>query len=155
MIKQLLILVASIIILSGCNSNEEVIDTEYPVIDITFSDSFPTQCSSIRRGEAFTFKAKFRDNMQLGSFSIDIHHNFDHHTHSTEVNDCGLDVIKTPVKPFFFIKNYSIPDGLREYVAELTMEVPADIDAGDYHFTIMLTDEEGWQSIKGLSIKIN
>jgi hypothetical protein len=32
--------------------------------------------------------------------------------------------------------------------------VPAGVDDGDYHFMIRLTDEEGWQSIKGISVKL-
>nr|WP_244939634.1 DUF4625 domain-containing protein [Arcticibacter tournemirensis] len=32
--------------------------------------------------------------------------------------------------------------------------MPADADPGDYHFMIKLTDKEGWQTIKGLSIKL-
>lgn len=28
------------------------------------------------------------------------------------------------------------------------------IDAGDYHFMIRVTDKEGWQTMKGLSLKI-
>ena len=37
----------------------------------------------------------------------------------------------------------------------MEIKVPENVDSGDYHFMILLTDEEGWQTIKGLSIKIN
>lgn len=145
---------ACLIITAGC-SEEENIDTEYPVIITDFEGAFPTQCSSVDKGTAFTFKVRFSDNVELGSFSLDIHHNFDHHTHSTEVNDCDMAPVKTPVNPFVLIKNYRIPQGLREYEATAEIHIPDDIDSGDYHFMILLTDKEGWQSIKGLSIKIN
>ena len=139
-----------------CSCEEEVeIDTEYPEIDIAFDEAFPKQCSSINRGEAFIFKARFTDNIQLGGFSVDIHHNFDHHTHSTEVNDCDMESVKEPDNPFLFIQNHPIPEGQNEYIAEMQIEVPENVDSGDYHFMILLTDEEGWQTIKGLSIKIN
>lgn len=143
-----------LLLVGGC-SDDESIDTTYPVISVDFTEAFPKQCSGINKGEMFTFKARFTDNAGLGSFSLDVHHNFDHHTHSTEVNDCDMDPVKVFVKPFLMIKNYSIPDGLREYEADVDIEVPGDVDSGDYHLMILLTDKAGWQSIKGLSIKIN
>jgi hypothetical protein len=142
-----------LLVVTGCGEDPEI-DTEYPEIDIAFDQAFPKQCSHLNKGEVFTFKARFTDNLQLGGFSLDIHHNFDHHTHSTEVNDCDMDAVKEPHKPFLYINNFPIPDGSQEYIAELQIEVPQDIESGDYHFMILLTDKEGWQTIKGLSIKI-
>ncbi|KEO75474.1 DUF4625 domain-containing protein [Anditalea andensis] len=138
---------------AGCSDHHEMIDTEYPEI-LLHQDAFPIQCSTINKGETFTFRAFFHDNVQLGSYSLDIHHNFDHHTHSTEVEECDLDRIKVPEKPFLFIRNYPIPEGLREYPASTEIEVPEDIDSGDYHLMIRVTDKEGWQTMIGLSIKI-
>lgn len=146
-------LLVSAVMFSSCGDDEQI-DTEYPVIDIAFEEAFPIQCSNVERGGSFIFKARFTDNMQLGGFSLDIHHNFDHHTHSTEVNDCDMGAVKKPENPFLFIKNYLIPDGVREYAAEVEIEVPDDVEAGDYHFMILLTDHEGWQTIKGLSITL-
>lgn len=141
-------------LLGGCSKDKESIDTEYPVINITASDAFPKQCSVLKRGEKFNFRAQLSDNVQLGSVSIDIHHNFDHHTHSTEVDNCGADPIKTPVKPFLLIQSFSIPSGQKTYHINEELSVPTDVDPGEYHFMIRLTDKEGWQTIKGLSIKI-
>jgi hypothetical protein len=151
-IAALLLLMAT---LAACKKDkQETVDTEYPVIDISAQNGFPKQCSSIERGGKFMFLAQLTDNAELGSVSVDLHHNFDHHNHSTEVDDCGLDPIKTPVKPFLLIQGYSIPQGLKSYQVQQEITVPADIDPGDYHFMIRLTDKEGWQTIKGLSIKI-
>lgn len=137
----------------GCKK-ENAPDTEYPVINISATDAFPIQCSSMSRGQKFMFKAHFSDNVELGSYSLDVHHNFDHHNHSTEVNDCNMDPVKIPVKPLLLIKTYDIPKGQKSYSANIELEVPADVDQGDYHFMIRLTDQQGWQTIKGLSIKI-
>lgn len=144
-----------IALFAGCKKdNEKKIDTEYPVIDVTGTSAFPKQCSTVKRGQKFMFSAQLSDNESLGSVSIDIHHNFDQHTHSTEVESCNLDPKKTPVKPFLLIQTYNIPAGLKTYEVQQEITVPADIDAGDYHFMIRLTDKEGWQTIKGLSIKV-
>lgn len=141
--------------ISACKKdNNEAIDTEYPEINVTAANAFPKQCSTIKRGEKFMFRAQLSDNTQLGSVSVDIHHNFDHHTHSTEVESCSMDPKKTPVKPFLLIQAYPIPAGLKTYEVQQEITVPSDIDAGDYHFMIRVTDKEGWQTIKGLSIKI-
>jgi len=139
---------------TSCSSDNAEIDTEYPVIDISVANAFPIQCSTIERGKTFTFKATFNDNVALGSYSLDIHHNFDHHTHSTEVTSCEMDAVKKPLKPMLFINNYTIPNGVKSYEATAQITIPADVDPGDYHFMIRLADKEGWQTLKGLSIKI-
>ncbi|MBW1657305.1 DUF4625 domain-containing protein [Flavobacterium quisquiliarum] len=146
--------VLALAFISSCSSDNTEIDTEYPVIDITGSNAFPIQCSTIERGQTITFKATFNDNVSLGSYSLDIHHNFDHHTHSTEVTNCEMEAVKKPVKPMLFINNYTIPNGVKSYEATTQITIPADVDPGDYHFMIRLTDKEGWQTLKGLSIKI-
>jgi uncharacterized membrane protein len=61
---------------------------------------------------------------------------------------------KVPVNPLLLIKTFELPGGLQEYQATLEIDVPEDVDPGDYHFMIKLTDREGWQTIKGISIKI-
>lgn len=152
--KTLTIVLISLLALVSCSSDNNGIDTEYPVIDISASNAFPVQCSEVTRGQKITFRAQFTDNTELGSYSLDIHHNFDHHTHSTEVNTCVADPVKKPVNPMLYINSVTIPKGQKSYEAIQEITIPADIDPGDYHFMIRLTDKEGWQTIKGLSIKI-
>lgn len=139
---------------ASCKKDKEEIDTTYPTINIEASNAFPKQCSVVKRGEKFIFKADFSDNVELGAVSVDIHHNFDQHSHSTEVAACNMDAKKTPVNPLKFIKDFSIPTGQKNYQISQEIVIPANIDAGDYHFLIRLTDKSGWQTIKGLSIKI-
>ncbi|KAA6438440.1 DUF4625 domain-containing protein [Dyadobacter flavalbus] len=153
-ISQFILLTVIALFTVACDKDEPTVDTAYPVIDATAAGTFPVQCSTVKRGEKFTFRAAFSDNMALGSYSLDIHHNFDHHTHSTEVSDCSTDPVKKPVNPFLLIKSFDIPENQRAYTATQEIEVPADIDPGDYHFMIRLTDKEGWQTLRGISIKI-
>lgn len=152
--KQLLVAAAMALFTIACNQDETAIDTEYPVIDTSAPGTFPVQCSTLQRGEVFTFKATFSDNIAVGSYSLDIHHNFDHHSHSTEVSDCQTDPVKKPVNPFLLIKSFDITPGQQRFQASQQIEIPTDIDPGDYHFMIRLTDKEGWQTIRGISIKI-
>lgn len=97
---------------------------------------------------------RFSDNEELGAFSLDIHHNFDHHTHSTDPLPCELGPIKDPVNPFRLIKEYQIPSGLTSHLAEVEISIPADVDPGDYHLMVRLTDKAGWQTLRGISIKV-
>jgi hypothetical protein len=157
--KSNLIYSLSILILlsTGCSNDEP--DKEKPIIDLTIQDASPTNCDTLYFGETFEMKMKFSDNVELGSFSIDIHNNFDHHSHSTEVTECSLGPKKDPVNPFVFIDDYTIPAGLAEYETNLSIAVPegngAELyDEGDYHFFISLVDKEGWSAQKGLSIKM-
>ncbi|WP_026632146.1 DUF4625 domain-containing protein [Dyadobacter alkalitolerans] len=153
-LRQFILLAVIALAAVGCDRDEPAIDTDYPVIEAEAPGTFPIQCSTLKRGEAFTFKATFSDNIALGSYSVDIHHNFDHHTHSTEVSDCNMDPVKKPVNPFLLIKSFDIDPSQQRFEASQTIKVPAGIDPGDYHFMIRLTDKEGWQTIRGISIKI-
>ena len=156
--KTFLILFLALAILNVCIKDDET-DKQKPLIDLTIQGAFPVNCDTIYFGESFVFKVFFSDNTELGSFSIDIHHNFNHHSHSTEVTECNLYPKKNPVNPFVFIQDYDIPAGLQEYETNQTISVPSGnsgglFDEGDYHFFLRLTDKEGWSTQKGLSIKM-
>ncbi|UYQ91194.1 DUF4625 domain-containing protein [Chitinophaga horti] len=141
-------------LLASCSKDKDDTDTTYPEIGLNIANAFPTQCGTVKRGEAFTFRALLTDNRELGSVSVDVHHNFDQHSHSTEVVNCENDPKKAAVNPFVFINSYTIPAGLKEYQPEVSINVPADVDPGDYHFLVRVTDKAGWQTIRGISIKI-
>ncbi len=72
----------------------------------------------------------------------------------TEIGECTVEAIKTPIKPFTLVKTVNIPGQPQQYDAELKIDVPADIDPGNYHFMIQVTDLAGWSSQKGISIRI-
>ncbi len=157
-VKNYVFLILLIILFNACEKDEDI-DTEKPEIDLSLADAFPVQCDTIYFGETFEFKALFSDNVELGSFSIDIHNNFDHHSHSTEVSECEPEPDKDPVNPYLFINDYDIPVSLNEYETAVFITVPSGdgtslYDEGDYHFYISLTDKEGWSTQKGLSIKM-
>ena len=145
------------IVFASCS--REKIDEKKPEIDLTFSGAFPQNCDTIWLGESFAFKMLFTDNVELGSFSIELHENFDHHAHSTELTECDLDPVKTPENPLYFIRDFEIPTGLTEYETNIQISLPEEnnegkFDEGDYHFFIRITDREGWSAQKGLSVKL-
>lgn len=139
-------------LLTACASDEPGIDTTYPVISA--EGLYPQPCTMLERGKTYTFTVTFSDNLELGSYKFDIHHNFDHHNHSTTVESCDEDPVKEPVKPFLLVYPQDIPAGSTRYTAEVPVSIPADVDVGDYHFGIDVTDKTGWQTSKRMSIKI-
>ncbi len=146
-----------LIVFTTCSKDD--IDNQDPEIDLTISSAFPLNCDTLYFGETFTFKVLFTDDAELGSYSIDIHNNFDHHSHSTEVTECNLDDVKEPVNPYLLIEEYDIPEGLDAYETSQEITIPngdsnGNFDEGDYHFFISLVDKTGWSAQKGLSIKI-
>ena len=150
----LILLTGSFLLLFGMCAKEDNKDTEYPVIDLSSHGAYPHNCDSISRGETFTTIAFFSDNEELGAYSIDIHQNFDHHTHSADIDECNLGAVKEPVNPFQYIQSFEIPLGSKEYTMSQDIYVPQDADPGDYHYMIRLTDKAGWQTVYGIAIKI-
>jgi hypothetical protein len=157
-LKKLIVLSLFFPLINSCEKEIEI-NKEKPIIDLSILNAFPSNCDTLYFGESFNFKVKFSDNEELGSYSINIHDNFDHHSHSTEVTECSLGEIKNPVNPFTFIEDHNITPGTREMITDISIEIPEKnnnglFDEGDYHFFISLTDKEGWSAQKGLSIKM-
>ena len=151
-------IITAFIALFACDKKTDI-DTEKPVIHKDFINAFPSYCDTLYFGETFSFRALFSDNEELGAYSIDIHNNFDHHSHGHNIDECDLGPIKTPVNPFVYLEDYQIPSGEKEYEAYLSISIPSQngnglFDEGDYHFQIYLTDKEGWSTPLGLSIKM-
>ncbi len=142
------------LLLAACGKDEDDKDLDKPAIE-TGSEALPQNCQVYMKGEDIPFRQTFTDNMGLGSYNIEIHHNFDHHTHSTDAGDCALDEKKDPVKPWVYNQDFPIPESALTYNAQVDIPIPEDIDPGDYHFMIRVTDKAGWQQLKAVSIKIS
>ena len=150
--KSKYILLLLLCALGACSSTDT--DTTVPEILPVGEATGPLNCQEFSRGEAIFFDYLFRDDTELGAFNLEIHNNFDHHTHSTEAGECRQDPAKQPVKPWILNKDYPIPAGSTSYEAKVTIPVPEDVDPGEYHFMIRLTDRSGWQQLKSVSIRI-
>ena len=142
-------------LLSSCSDDDNIDkDEQKPTISINYNEGFPQACAQLERGKTYTFKAKVNDNKALASYSLDIHHNFDHHTHDDQGVECDLESKKNAVNPLIFMKNYTIEGGLTSYEINISVTIPNDIDTGDYHCSYSVTDETGWQSRTSVDIKI-
>lgn len=142
---------------TACGGDDEEKDMSKPVISDKGITANPIDCQTYHRGDVIAFNYVFEDDTELGSFNIEIHNNFEHHTHSTSTTECEDEdehEHHQPVKPWVFNQDYQIPAGQKSYTARFDIQIPADIDEGDYHFMVRLTDRAGWQELKGIAIKI-
>ena len=141
---------------TACSSSDdnESKDMTYPEIKTEGITANPIDCQVYKRGEVIPVCFLFTDDTELGAYNIEIHHNFDHHTHSTSATECEMDANKQPQHPWTFNNDYVIPEGLHEYNASFSIPIPKDIDTGDYHFMVRVTDKAGWQQLRAMAIKI-
>ena len=142
--------------LSACSSSDdsEPKDMTYPEISDKGIVAVPTDCDVFNRGEVIPFNYLFTDDTELGSYNIEIHNNFDHHTHSTSATECPMDEPKQAYHAWVFNQDYTIPPSQSNYIAHLDIPIPEDIDSGDYHFMLRVTDRAGWQQLHSVAIKI-
>lgn len=144
-------------LLLSCGHDDH--DTEKPVIDLSPEWVFPGNCDTLYLDETFRLRMRFSDNQELGSWSMEIHHNFDQHAHTTEIGTCPMDAKKLAVNPLGVIRDFTIPAGSKEYDTDVELKLDDSgqaglYDTGDYHLVVRLTDKTGWSSFKGLSIKV-
>ena len=143
--------VASLAFAGGCSSDKDI---RPPEIVSSGSETCPLNCQQFERGEVIEFCWRFVDDYFLGSFNIEIHSNSDHHTHSTEAEDCGYETDAEPVNPWIYNKDFTIPEGSKSFDARVSIPIPSDVDPGEYHFMIRVTDAAGWQQIRSVGIVV-
>ena len=148
-------------VMASCDKDNDDKDTTKPPLHSQDQAGFvmvPINCDDYHRGDTIHFQYIFEDDVELGSFNIEIHNNFDGHSHSTETgeehehhehhehgDESGA---------WVFNQDYTIPAGKKSYTADLEIDIPEGISEGDYHFMLRVTDKTGWQEIKAVSIKI-
>lgn len=98
------------------------------VAAVTVNSEF-TEILNFFPGDSFVVRTNIEDNLELGQFKIDIHHDFDGHSHKN--NTVRYAEIR--------IKNI---EGT-SYNLEETFVVPMDAATGTYHGTIRALDAEG------------
>lgn len=153
--KKIFYLIALLSVFTACNDdNNEDKDTQMPVITDDGIQAVPSDCQSFQRGDTIHFFYIFKDNNCLGKYNLEIHNNFNHHTHSTSSVECDKEDNKQPVNPWVYNQDFDIPSGLKIFNAQTDIAVPEDIDCGEYHFMIRLTDRAGWQQLRSAAIRI-
>jgi hypothetical protein len=147
---------------TSCDNNDEDKDMTYPKISSEGITANPIDCQVYQRGSVIPFHYIFTDDMELGAYNIEIHSNFDHHTHGTTSTDCEdgdehegeQEHEHEHEGGWHYNQDFAIPAGLRTYEARHDIVIPSDIEPGNYHFMVRLTDHAGWQQLHAVAIKI-
>ena len=132
---------AALLGMTACTSDKDK-DTELPTITDAGIIANPVDCQVYNRGEIIPFHYRFTDNEELGNYNLEIHNNFDHHTHGTQGKSCDPDTEKRNADKAF------------KYNKDFAIQIPANVDPGDYHFVIRVTDRTGNQQLRAMAIKI-
>ncbi len=156
---------ALIIGFTACENKSK--DTTPPLID---EDTFlPADCDIYYLGDTLFVHFICSDDNELGNYNIEIHNNFDHHTHGTSAVDCdeneqegeehhheeGHGHEHEQVEgAWVYNQDFAITPGLNTATIDLAIPVPDDVLEGDYHFMLRLTDRAGWQTIKAVPIHL-
>jgi hypothetical protein len=137
----------------GCIEKKDN-DEERPVIEILS----PLPCDTLYFGADFRYAVKITDNNGLGEISMDVHDNFLHHNHGDHAA-CVMDKKKEANNPYHQSWLFNLPDNVWEYTFDTLLAIPHKedavfFDAGDYHFHIYVTDNEGYQAFTTLDAKV-
>lgn len=99
----------------------------------TFSISTPADSSVFTSGQTIPFVATFEDNEGLSQYKIDIHDNFDGHSHDKYI---------AKIWNRIFIENINGTS----FAENKTIQIPDSTASGWYHFLVTAVDEAGNQS---------
>jgi len=109
----------------GCGNNDpEAQDTEAPVITV----ASPAMGNTFEAGSQIRFEAEIEDNVGLAICNVNIHSNFDGHSHA-----------RIAASPLSFEKSFTIT-GKKASISEL-IDIPSDATPGNYHFIVKAIDE--------------
>jgi hypothetical protein len=131
------------LILIGCSGSEVgKPDTKIPQIILVSSSlaygtddicGLPeTHVFPLLSEQTLNLELDFSDDVELSQYKIDIHHNFDCHTHGR---------IKEVGEPWFVARIEKLEGRVLRITEEL--KVPANVTAGNYHLLIYCLDKVG------------
>lgn len=122
------------LVFTSCGKEET--DTVAPVIQL----EEPENGEEIRIGSDMHFECDFSDNVMLGSYMIEIHSNFDGHSHKVATRAEGE-------TPFFLKKPYELTGLRNSHVHHHDVVIPENTTPGKYHLVVYCTDAAGNQSL--------
>ena len=127
------ILVISVLAFFSCDKEDS--DTTKPVIDL--HEPAEGQALLIGSEKGVHFEMDLSDDVMLKSYKIDIHNNFDHHSHGgTRAEGEGR-------VPFVFNRSYDVSGKKNVHVHHHDIVFPEDATPGDYHLMVYCTDAAG------------
>jgi len=111
---------------TACEDDNEVVDVTAPTITL----SEPGTGEAFDAGDAVHFEALFEDDIALATYSINIHDNFDGHSHG-----------RLAATSFEYSQSFDL-SGTSDDVHE-DIDIPSDAFAGPYHMVVEAIDAAG------------
>lgn len=109
-------------------------DTTKPVITL----HEPEEGQVLKIGGDVHFEMDLADDVMLKSYKIDIHNNFDNHTHANTKS--GDEV------PFVFRKEYDVSGQRTAHIHHHDIVIPENAHEGKYHLMVYCLDAAGNES---------
>lgn len=109
-------------------------DTKRPVITLIA----PGEGHTLQTGKAIHFDMDLADDTMLESYRVEIHNNFDGHSH-TKANEGSS-------YPSIFNKTWDVSGSKSRHIHHHGITIPADAAEGNYHFVIYCKDAAGNES---------
>ncbi len=125
----------------SCDKDDEA-DTTKPVIEL----DEPEDGDELLIGAGVHFECDFSDDVKLGSYLIEIHSNFDGHSHTKSANG---------EVPFFFKQSYDLSGLKNAHVHHHDVVIPENATPGNYHLVVYCTDAAGNQSLVAREIVLS
>ncbi|MAX25339.1 MAG: hypothetical protein CMJ19_12635 [Phycisphaeraceae bacterium] len=110
----------------SCDKDDDPVDTTAPTITL----EEPENGEVFKADETIHFDALFEDDIELATFNLTIHDNFDGHSHG-----------RTMVAPFTFDQSFPLTGKVDDIHEEI--EIGAEATAGPYHFIVEAIDAAG------------
>lgn len=130
--KVFFIILFGLIFIACKNNQKEELDTQKPSINIIS----PVSGTKFLTGQNMSIELKFTDNLNLSQYKIEIHPNFDGHSHGKTLNE--------GVSPWEWDTIVNM-DG-KEHLSQFQLPIPQNTQAGSYHFSVMCTDAAGYEA---------
>lgn len=125
----------------------------------TISNLEPTEGEKLQIGKAVHFEADIASNNGLKSYKIDIHNNFDGHSHTKSISADTDSVAysftktwttdKTDGESLFGKKNTTLHH--HEIVIPTTID-GKPVKTGKYHFVLYVVDQDGYETLQARNI---
>ncbi|MDR1526957.1 MAG: DUF4625 domain-containing protein [Dysgonamonadaceae bacterium] len=128
------------IVLNGCKEDS---DTTRPVINLI--EPAEDDVLQIGNSNGIHFEAEFSDDEALASYKVDIHPDFDGHTH-TRSSDETVD--------FEFNQSWPI-SGRNAPIHHHEIKIPENATPGDYHLMVYCTDVAGNESYIAVDVVLS
>lgn len=125
--KTFIIAISPVLILSSCTEEDTILGTIKPEVIL----GSPTDHQEFELGEIIEIQAILKDNIELGSYKIDIHSDSDGHHHRSSTQQWEYSTT-------------GVIDGRKEYQLIQNIQIPAEnITEGHYHLGLIVTDKAG------------